>query len=93
MQLTYTQSDREKLLAGLLDLNLSVFLEGHVPDEITESDAVNVLGGNYVDAMMADNEDSGQLMFQAVAMMSDHTLHRLVTMFGPNPLDFDPPRF
>jgi hypothetical protein len=85
----YTQHQRSLILAGLLDITLDQFFDGiETINELDVSDPVNVLGGLYVGAMQG--EPDPQLMFQAVASMSDDTLHRLVWHFGENPLDFDP---
>ena len=82
----YTQHDRDQLLASFLDMSVNQIRERFrtVPDSEI-SDEINNLFGIYVSEMFSDNTD-GQIMFQAVAMMSDSTLHRIVQLVGTDPL-------
>lgn len=86
----YTQHERDLCLHAVLDITLDQFFEGiDVINDIPESDPLNVLGGQYVE--MLQGKVDAQVGIQALASMSDETLHRFAWCFGPNPLDFDPP--
>lgn len=86
----YTQHERELCLHAVLDITLDQFFEGlEALSDIPESDPLNIFGGLYVGMLQGDNEP--QIGIQALASMSDETLHRFAWYFGPNPLTFDPP--
>lgn len=85
----YTQHERSLVLSAVLDITLDQFFDGiETINELPEHDPVNTLGGLYVGAMQG--EPDPQLMMQALASMSDDTMHRLAWHFGDNPLDFEP---
>lgn len=89
-QHAYTQHERDLCLHAVLDITLDGFFEGvDVIESLSNDDPVNVLGGQYVEAL---RDGQSQVMVQALASMSDETMHRFAWCFGPNPLDFDPPR-
>lgn len=95
MDRSYTQNDRIALLMALMDVTLEQFHEraaNSVELDVIlsdDTDPVNEYGGQYFGAMMEADKgdaDAPQTMFQAVASMSDETLHRTVRIFGTDPL-------
>jgi len=93
------QNQREQLLASLLDITIEQFRSrlAELADEQFENipDEVNYLSGSYFQNMIEASEETDevrqagkiQLMFQAVAQMSDDTLHAVVKLFGKDPLE------
>lgn len=90
------QARRETLLAALLDINIGQFssaLEEN-PDLIDRYGNGNPVG-NYIIGLTAlsagvdseeERRDVAQLNAQAIATMSDQTLHEAVRVFGTDPL-------
>ncbi len=87
----YTQHERDLCLHAVLDITLDSFFEGlEAISDVPESDPLNTFGGLYVGMLQGDHEPI--VGMQALASMSDETLHRFAWCFGPNPLNFDPPK-
>jgi hypothetical protein len=77
-------------LHAVLDITLDAFFEGvDAIESLSNDDPVNTLGGLYVGMLQGKHDP--QVGIQALAAMSDETMHRFAWCFGPNPLDFDPP--
>lgn len=88
---TYTQHERERLLMSLLDIYQSAFIEviksdrgDAVIDELTKYGIDGHLS-QYITEM---SNGDGQVMFQAVASMSDQSIHHIVDIFGQSDFSF-----
>jgi hypothetical protein len=87
MDRPYTQHERTQLVHAWLDITVEKFNEkiaAMTPEDMSQvDDAVNDYAGQYVSNMISGD---AQLVVQAIASMSDQTLHMAVKLFGTDPL-------
>lgn len=93
---TYTQHDRELLLAAVLDITAEQFLDkmNDLMNDRSQApephSGVDSHGGQYVShiIMLAEGDPNGspQILAQSLASMSDSTMHEFVILFGTDPL-------
>jgi hypothetical protein len=87
MDRPYTQHERTQLVHAWLDITVEQFdtklKEMSAEDVAQVNEAVNEYAGQYISNL---NSGDSQLVVQALASMSDQTLHEAVKLFGTDPL-------
>ena len=91
-----TQYERELLVSALLDITITDFRErarAMTHEEVNAlAEEVDSYAGQYFSLLevtldeQTDQSVVGQLLAQAIASMSDDTLHGVVKIFGKDPL-------